>query len=99
MQSYACPECRTPIEDEDVLALGICSCCGEYLENSNLSLDNYSLDDIATLLSGHSITKEDDKPEITPQTSPVNDDKSAVSSEITYSLNQETGRYEYEIVN
>jgi DNA-directed RNA polymerase subunit RPC12/RpoP len=95
MQSYACPECGTFIEDEDVLALGICISCGESLENSTLSLDQYSLDDIATLLSGHFITKGDDEAGTTPQPSPVNVSESAASSDIPYFLNQETGRYEY----
>lgn len=94
MPSYACPSCGTPVNDEDTLALGICPSCGEYLENFSLSLDTYSLDDIATLLGGNPITKGDNVPETPPQPLPINSNKSAAFSDISYSLNQETGRYE-----
>jgi hypothetical protein len=97
MQFYACPSCGTAI-DSNVLEFGICPACDEFLENNSLSLDDYSLDDIATLLSGTPPTGEGQNEGVTSQqTAPIRVYESAKNAEINYSLNPQTGEYEYKI--
>lgn len=98
MHSNTCPSCGTPINDEDILALGICPACDEFLENHSLSLNRYSLDDIATLLSGNPlIGGEQNESATSPQTSPIRVPESVQNLAINYSLNAQTDKYEYEI--